>query len=88
LNEKRMEAYYNLDGEVIGTSTPITLEELPVKAKRTIAKKFEGYTFTEAIRFEGAEENAFYIFTQNDKETVILKVTDTDQVVTFKKTKK
>ena len=54
VNNQPMEAFYNMDGDMIGTSKKITLEELPVRAKRSYAKTFNGYTVTEAIYFQGA----------------------------------
>jgi len=88
LNDKKMEAYYNRRGEVIAKSTNISLDELPVNVKRSFAKKFEGYTVKEAILFEGTEENAYYISAENEKETVILKVDQDNQLKNFKRTKK
>lgn len=84
----KMEVYYNPHGDIIATSKSITLDELPVGAKRTFAKKFEGYEVREAIKFEGFDEVAYYISGENEKETVILKVNDHNDVSLFKKTKK
>ncbi len=76
LNNIRTEALYSSEGEFIGTKQAILPEELPVKAKRAFAKKYAEYTVKEAIRFEGTEENAYYISTENEKGSVILKVED------------
>lgn len=83
-----MEVYYNFNGDIIGTSKSISLEELPVNAKRNFAKRFEGYEVKEAIRFEGFDEAAYYISGENEKESIILKVNDNNEVSLFKKTKK
>ena len=72
----------------VGTSRAINLEELPVKARRAFAKKFDGYTVKQAIAFDGAEETAYYISAENEKEAVILKVDNSDGLSTFKRTKK
>src|SRR5215210_2722526 len=42
-NNIRMDALYTPQGDLIGTTHDIKPEELPADAKRTIAKKFEGY---------------------------------------------
>lgn len=84
----KMEVYYKANGDVLARSKGISLYELPVAAKRRFAKKFEGYNVTEAIKFEGFDEVAYYISGENDKESVILKVNDQDMVSVFKKTKK
>lgn len=79
-NNVRTEALYTPEGEFIGTNQAITLDELPVKAKRAFAKKYDGYTVKEAIRFEGAQENAYYISAENEKGAVILKVEESGSV--------
>ena len=85
LNSVRTEALYSAEGEFIGTNQAITLEELPVNAKRTFAKKYEGYTVKEAIRFEGTEEGAYFISAENGKGSVILKVGDSGSISTVRK---
>lgn len=87
-NNIRTEAFYNTEGELIGTSKGISMDEIPVKAKRTFAKKFDGYTVKEAILFEGADETAYFISADNDTGSVIVKVGENDQVSIFKNTKK
>ena len=87
-NNVRTQALYTPEGEFIGTNTAVALEELPVRAKRSFAKKYDGYTVKEAIRFEGNEEGAYYISADNEKEAVILKVSDYGQVSVMKSTKK
>ena len=76
LDNVRTEAFYSAEGEFIGTNQAITLEELPVNAKRAFAKKYDGYTVKEAIRFEGSQESAYYISAEDGRGSVILKVED------------
>ena len=85
LNNVRTQALYTPEGEFIGTNQAITLEELPVRAKREFAKKYDGYTVKEAIRFEGSKESAYYISAENEKGAVILKVEDSGSMSTVKK---
>ena len=85
LNNVRTQALYTPEGEFIGTNHAINLEELPVRAKRAFAKKYEGYTVKEAIRFEGSQESAYYISAENDQGSVILKVEENGSMSTVKK---
>jgi calcineurin-like phosphoesterase family protein len=87
-DNKKMEVYYNFNGDIIGTSRNVALDDLPVNAKRNFAKKFSGYEVKEAIRFEGFDESAYYISGEDEKESVIIKVNDHNQVSIFKRTKK
>ena len=88
VNNLKMEAFYNTQGELVGTAKGINLDELPVKAKRTFAKKFSGYTVTEAIHFEGADDSAYFFSAENEKESIIFKVGANEQLSTYKQTKK
>ena len=85
LDNVRTEALYSAEGEFIGTNQAVTLEELPVSAKRAFAKKYDGYTVKEAIRFEGSQESAYYISAENEKGSVILKVEDSGYMSTVRK---
>ncbi len=85
LNNVRTEALYSAEGDFIGTNQAITLEELPVNAKRAFAKKYDGYTVKEAIRFEGTQESAYYISAENEKGSVILKVENNGSISAVKK---
>ena len=88
LNQQRMEAFYNLEGDKIGTSKAFNTEELPTTAKRALAKKFNGYTVSQSIEFQGTDETAYFISADNEKESVILKVNGDGNLSTFQRTKK
>ncbi len=88
VNDQKMEAFFNSNGDVIATTTTITADQLPAAAKRSFAKRFDGYDVKDIIRFEGADEDGYYISASNEKEAVIVKITDDNTVSTFQKTKK
>src|SRR4051794_13442434 len=88
LDKREMEVFYNSSGEIFAVSKKIDLDELPVDAKRTFAKRYEGYTVKEAIKFEGADEDAYYISAENDKASVILKVDQHEDLSLFKSHRK
>jgi hypothetical protein len=67
------EAFYSHNGEFIGTSQAISINDLPTGVKRSFAKRYGNYTVKEAIQFEGKEESAYYISAENEKQSVILK---------------
>ena len=85
MDDVRSEALFNSDGELVGTSRGITLDELPVRAKRAFAKKFNNYTVKEAIRFEGKNETAFYISATNNDQSIVLRVDDSGSISPLKK---
>jgi hypothetical protein len=73
-NNVTTEVFYNVDGEYIGTSQPISLDNVLTAAKRSLAKKYADYTAKEAIKFENEEETAYFISVENDKRALVLKV--------------
>ena len=74
LDDKSMAAFYDLDGNMIGTTSNIAIDDLPTNAKRVFAKKYGEYTVKEAIQFDGVEETAYYISAESEKQTLLLKV--------------
>ncbi len=55
------------------------------ESKKAFAKKYNSCTVKEAIRFEGAQEVAYYISAENEKGSVVLKVEDSGFMSTVKK---
>ncbi len=88
LKGEKREAFFDLHGDMIGISKNITLDQLPVFAKRTFAKRYNGYTVKEAIHFIGVDSSDYYISAENEKESVILKVTEDNSLSVFKKDRK
>ncbi len=88
LNGEKREAFYDLNGEMIGTSKNISFEKLPVSAKRLFAKKYNGYVVKEVLRFESVDESAYFVSAENETGSVILKVSDSNGVSVFKKERK
>jgi hypothetical protein len=81
----KTDVFYNPDGTLYAISKTIELDELPVRAKRAFAKKYEGYLVKEAIQYDAANEQEFYIWAENEKEDVIIKVDQNEQLSVFKK---
>src|SRR3954451_23840850 len=88
LENRDMEVFYKPDGSIFAVSKKIELDELPVHAKRSFAKKYEGYTVKEAIAFESDDEDGYYISAENEKESVILKVDRQDDLHVFRISRK
>ena len=84
---KNLSTYYDFSGELIGTTEEISLEELPVDAKRSFAKRYSGYTVTEVLKFESPEETAYYLSAENGKGSEIVKISNANEASFFKKMK-
>lgn len=88
LNNEKMEVFYNAAGEKIATSRSVTVDALPIKAKRTLARNYAAYNIKEAIEFEGIDDEAYFISAENEKASLVLKVDKTGALTIFKNTRK
>lgn len=75
-NGKPTEAYFGTEAQLIATCTMVNLDEVPTKAKIKLAQKFAGYKITEAIIYEDADGQAFYVSAENNTQKVIIKSKD------------
>lgn len=74
LNNVRMEAFYDFEGNMIAKSSAISIDQLPQNAKATLDSKYVNYKVVESVSIDGPEETAFYVSVKNENETLILKV--------------
>ena len=83
-----MDAFYDFNGKKIGTSHHVTMNSLPLSARKKIANKYPNHRVTEAIEFNGQEEDSFYVSLENEKESLVIKINDQSTVSLFKKSSK
>ncbi len=89
-NQQRMQAFYDKEGNKIGTSRIITLNNLPLRAQKIISQRYSNYIATEAIEFDNAQEGSAYFISLQNQDTqkkLILQVTSQGEVSLFKKIK-
>lgn len=82
-------AYYDMDDELVGTTTDVDYSTLPEKAKQYISKKYPGYAIEKAILFDDNEandtdmylfghsfedEDMYFTMLSKDSKKIILKV--------------
>ncbi|MDE3143049.1 MAG: hypothetical protein KGL19_02760 [Bacteroidota bacterium] len=82
----KLNAFYNLDGELIGTSKTFELNKLPKKALETITKKYPypPYKLGECIEmtYPDGEKNYFLSFEINN-ETLVIQVSRAGEISVF-----
>ena len=89
LDGKEMKAFYDLDDELIGTTSPASYSDIPANAQKEIEKYYKGYTPTSVILFDDNEfndtdmilygnsfedEDNYFVEMTNNKKTVVLQV--------------
>ncbi|RFM28899.1 hypothetical protein [Deminuibacter soli] len=84
-----MQAFYDEEGNFMGTSRPVQLTELPAAAQTTIKDKYQDYTATEAIEMNSTTAGFnYYVSLEKDTQKLILQVAQDGSVKTFKKLRK
>lgn len=87
-DKQNWEAFYDLDGNLYGTSRTVTASDIPAKALACIAKKYTDYTPKEYIEFiHETEGKAFYVSLVNTKYKLIMEVDTEGNAKFFKRTK-
>ncbi len=88
-NDRDISVAYDDNGELVGTSRSVTVDELPLSITMAIAEKYEGYKVgknVSEISFEG--ENSYYLLVENNKQTIKLKCYSNGDMSVVSKTKK
>lgn len=92
LDEVQMSAFYNLRGELIGTTQNVQFNALPEKARKEIGIKYEGYFAKEVIKLETGDDNSFdntiyFVDLKKDNDEFLVRVTPSSGVYFFQKVK-
>jgi len=85
LEGEKVEAFYNTNGDVIGTSRKTEFKRLPLSAIQKIKKNYAKYQVTETIEFELNGDRKYYVSVENETERKILEVSLYGQVTVFDK---
>ena len=89
LNNVRIDAAYNEDGELLGTARVISAEQMPLSVSLAIAEKYAGYKVEKtAIELTYEGQTRYYITVENEHQLVKLKCFSNADVEVESKIKK
>ncbi|MEO5893218.1 MAG: hypothetical protein ABIQ31_23405 [Ferruginibacter sp.] len=74
INTTEINAAYNDDGELVGTSREIETVQLPICVSLALSKKYNGYNFSKKaleLTFDGITN--YYLAVENDQQVLKLK---------------
>lgn len=74
--EKNTRAFFDHSGNFIGASYPVAPQDLPLTAKKRLAKKFSDFQVLEAIFFQAPNEIYHCARVFNNGQTLILKLSN------------
>jgi hypothetical protein len=91
LGGEKVDAFYDVEGDLIGTMKTVSLEKLPKSALEVITTKytFPDHQLKDCIEFtnSGNEKN-YYVSFEKANETLVLEITHAGRVSVFTRTKK
>ena len=91
LDGVKVQAFYDVEGELIGTSKTFAFDKLPKSALEIITTKYTypNYQLRDCIEFVNAtNERNYYVSFSKQNETVVLEITRGGMVSVFAKSKK
>lgn len=84
----KLQAFYDQDGNQIGTSRKIAVIDLPLSYLLAIKKEFPGYEPTEAIEFDHTDTGlSYYVTIVAPEKAYVLEVASNSTISVFKKMK-
>lgn len=89
LNDVEVNAAYNEEGTLVGTSRSIESQQLPLSISLALSRKYEGYDVSKKaleLTFEG--ETRYYVTIQNGTQALKLKCSTNGNIEVEKKIKK
>jgi hypothetical protein len=87
-NDKHVFAYYDINGEWLGTTRYVALSDLPLMLQGEVKNKFSAYWITELIEVANNDGTAYYATVENAETRLVLKASDGKTWNHYKKYKK
>ncbi|MES2005912.1 MAG: hypothetical protein V4450_15445 [Bacteroidota bacterium] len=91
MNNEKINAFYDNEGELIGTMKKFAFDKLPKSAIETITTKytFPNYQLQDCVEFvNDAKQTNYYVSFDSKDKTVVLEISKTGVVSVFAKNKK
>ena len=89
LNGVFVDAAYNADGELVGTSRKINIDQVPLAVSMEIAKKYKDFSVSSQVtelNFEG--QTSYYIDVQDNTQTLKLRCSGNGEISVDSRVKK
>jgi hypothetical protein len=88
LNSQQVSAFFNQEGELIGTGRRISNLQLPIFLQVSLKNKAVGYIVTEVLEVNNEEGTHYYSTLESATKTLIVKSNSTNDWNNYKRIKK
>jgi len=87
-NEMNLQAFYDVEGNLLATCRPLTMANLPVAAQLNLKDQYSGGVVRDAIEYNDPNDGVTYFVTMlTPKATYLLRVSTSGTISVFKKMK-
>ncbi len=71
---RNVDAFFDTDGNLLGTSRNVNFENVPAASKKAFAKRFPSYSVKEVVEFTESESISYYVSAENNENKVVFKL--------------
>jgi hypothetical protein len=87
-NNINLLAFYDMEGNLIGTSRAVEIKDLPLSYMLNIKREYAGYVITDAIEFDNADSGlSYYVTVVGPEKSYVLHLDADGTISVFKKMK-
>jgi hypothetical protein len=87
-NNERLNAYFDVEGNLIATGRFVAVANLPLLARKNILNKYSDYQIQDVIEYVTADETSYLVSLENDKAKLLVQGYINGTTYVFKKEKK
>ena len=87
-NDMELQAFYDVEGNLLATCRPLTMANLPVAAQLSLKNQYPGGVARDAIEYNDPNDGvSYYVTMLTRKATYLLRVSTSGTISVFKKMK-
>ncbi|GAA4913656.1 hypothetical protein [Mucilaginibacter defluvii] len=87
LDGVKMTAFYNLNGEYMGTTKQVAYKAISARAQKEIANRYKGYTVGQVIELNSGDGIQHFVDLKSSKDEILVRVAPTSAVYYFQQVK-
>lgn len=87
-NNQRVNAFYSVEGELMGITRNITSVDLPLNLQANLKKSYSNFWISDLFEVTGSDNTGYYITLENADTKLVLKASPGDDWNVYKKSKK
>ena len=88
MNDQKLFAYYNIDGEFVAVTRYISSLQLPLHLQTSLKQSYNNYWITDLFEVANSDGTAYYVTLETADAKIVLKSNDGRFWYTYQKSKK